>query len=81
MGLKGFQIGAKRFQIGAKRFQIGAETTIRGKRDYKSRQGLQIDVEQMVHTKITVQVRQIRVEIVIRQYRMKAKQKLITVVA
>ena len=49
MQFQGFQIGVKRLQIGTNRFQISAEFTNRGKRDFKSGKGLQIEAEQLVH--------------------------------
>ena len=40
------------FQIGANRFQFGTEITNRGKRDFKSGQGLQIGAEDLCRTEI-----------------------------
>ena len=47
---KGLQIG-QGLQIGANGLQIGAGITNRGKRDYKSWQGLQIGAVQLIEEK------------------------------
>ena len=48
-GFRDYKSRQEGFQIGAKRLQIGTGISNRGKRDFKSGQGLQIGAEQPLH--------------------------------